>query len=322
MDSLGDLMKSMLDPSRKRLAEETGNRLLADPLLEKWRRKYPYVADSDLRLNMNRVYQYVKEYNQCNHCPGLEQCPNDLQGHYTTLTAETVNGQVHVYDQKAACKKFVAKQSQDLIRSRIQSFYIDERSLSRGYSADEILMMDLERAKQVHELIRYIDTTKESGLQKKGLYLVGKLGTGKTFLMCYMLYELAKTGLTGAIIYMPDFFEDLKAMFEEPQRLKETIDLLKETDLLIFDDIGAENMNPWLRDHVLGTILNYRMNRKPTFFTSNHELDALERHFSFTNREGEEEFKGQRIMDRIRPFVDVITVKGQNKRGTDWAASL
>jgi len=114
---------------------------------------------------------------------------------------------------------------------------------------------------------------------------------------------------------MPEFAEELKGMFSEPQRLKETIDLLKEADLLVFDDIGAENLNPWLRDHVLGTILNYRMNRKPTFFTSNYELDALEQHFSFTSKDGEEEFKGKRLMDRIRPFVDVVVVNGTNKRG-------
>src|SRR5690606_31348365 len=100
----------------------------------------------------------------------------------------------------------------------------------------------------------------------------------------------------------------------EPQKLKDMIDLLKEADLLVFDDIGAENLSPWVRDHVLGLILNYRMNRKPTFYTSNHDLDALERHFSFTHKEGEESHKGRRLMDRLRPFVDVIRVSGRNQR--------
>src|SRR5690606_25979116 len=108
------------------------------------------------------------------------------------------------------------------------------------------------------------------------------------------------------IVYMPEFMEDLKSMFQEPQKLKETIDMMKETDFLIFDDIGAENMNPWLRDHVMGSILNYRMNRKPTFYTSNYDLDRLAQHFSFTSREGEDEEKGRRIMERIRTFVDVV----------------
>lgn len=104
-------------------------------------------------------------------------------------------------------------------------------------------------------------------------------------------------------------------MIKEPERLNETIELLKTTDLLVFDDIGAENLNPWARDHVMGSILNYRMNRKPTFYTSNYELDALEKHFSFTNKDGDEQYKGKRLMDRIRPFVDTIVVKGTNKRG-------
>ncbi|WJH32266.1 primosomal protein DnaI [Paenibacillus aurantius] len=315
MESLSEILKSVLDPSRLQQAEEKSRQLLADPLVVKWRMKYPQVTDSELKLNMNRVYQYIKEYNSCSRCPGLEDCPNDMQGHYTLLSAETVNGATHIYDQKVSCKKFMAKQAQDAIRSRIRSFYVDERSLEQGYSADEILTMDRKRVKAVNALMKYIDETKENGLLAKGLYLSGSFGTGKTFLMCYMLHELAKAGYTGAIVYMPDFSEDLKAMFNEPARLKDTIDMLKDTDLLIFDDIGAENMNPWLRDHVLGTILNYRMNRKPTFFTSNYDLDGLEKHFSFTSRDGEEEFKGQRIMDRIRHFVDVIAVTGANKRG-------
>ena len=69
-------------------------------------------------------------------------------------------------------------------------------------------------------------------------------------------------------------------------------------------------MNPWVRDHILGAILNYRMNRKPTFYTSNYSLSMLEKHLAFTNKEGEDVHKGQRLMDRIAPFVQVLQIKG------------
>jgi primosomal protein DnaI len=315
LESLSDLLKQMVNPAHLEKAAEKSRQILADPLIVKWRRKYPDLTDAELKLSMNRFYQYLTEYTNCSNCPGLDLCPNDMEGHYTVVTSETLNGTTQIYDNKVACKKFIAKQSQDRIRSRIRSFYVDEQSILRGCSADELLTADRKRAKAVTHLLQYIDLTKREGLQERGLYLAGQFGTGKTFLMCYMLHELAKAGHTGAIVYMPDFSEDLKAMFQEPLKLKETIDLLKETDLLVFDDIGAENLNPWLRDHVLGAILNYRMNRKPTFFTSNYELAALEQHFSFTSKDGEEEFKGQRIMDRIKPFVEVIVVNGTNKRG-------
>lgn len=316
MESLSSVLSGMKGMSFMEKAEERSRQLLADPLVRKLRLKHPELDDHTLKLHMNRLYQYVSEYNHCTHCPGLEQCPNDFQGHYTRLAVEAKDKSVWIHDYKVACKKFTAKQTQDAIRNRIRSFYVDERALELGYSTEEIIDIDPKRILAVDKILDYITKTKEEGLPKEGLYLVGNFGTGKTFLMCYLLYQMAKLGRNGVIIYMPDFVEDLKSMIQEPQRLKETVELLKETDLLVFDDLGAENLNPWVRDHVMGTILNYRMNRKPTFYTSNYELDAIEKHFSFTNREGDEMHKGQRIMDRIRPFVDVVVVDGFNKRGS------
>lgn len=37
-------------------------------------------------------------------------------------------------------------------------------------------------------------------------------------------------------------------------------------DVLLIDDIGAENNSPWSRDEVLGTILQYRMDSDLTTF--------------------------------------------------------
>ncbi|UVI33586.1 primosomal protein DnaI [Paenibacillus spongiae] len=316
MESLGAIIKQW--PTGKNALQEADRllgELLGDPLVERLRAEHPELDRETIRLNLNRVYQYVKEQRSCSDCPGLDRCPNDFEGHYTLLSCETVGETVQLNDRKVMCNKLRTRQNEEQIRSRVRSFYVDETALSQGYSADEILTSDLKRSKAVMQVFQYIDKTKESGLQRRGLYLAGSFGTGKTFLMCYMLYELAKAGYTGAIVYMPDFVEDLKMLMHEPGKLKETVDLMKETDLLIFDDIGAENLNPWARDHVMGAILNYRMNRKPTFYTSNYDLDMLERHFSFTNREGDELHKGQRLMDRVRPYVDTVLVTGHNKRG-------
>lgn len=316
MESLGEWLRAW--PGGESLTEQAERKLdelMRDPLVEKLREKYQGLDKETIRLNLNRVHQYVMEYRNCSDCPGLDQCPNDYEGHYTMLAAELQNGSVQLYDRKVSCKKYIARQTENNIRSRIRSFYVDDSALNRVYSSDEILTKDLERAKAVGQVLRYIDRTREHGLGQKGLYLAGRFGTGKTFLMCYLLQELAKAGYSGVIVYMPDFVEDLKVLMHDPARLKETVEMMKAADLLIFDDIGAENLNPWVRDHVMGAILNYRMERKPTFYTSNYELDALEQHFSFTSKDGDELHKGQRIMDRIRPYVEVVMVTGENKRG-------
>jgi primosomal protein DnaI len=315
MEALSEFLKQMSDSPLLKDIEKKHQYIQEHPLIKALFAKHPELRNADLKANMNRLHQYLLEYGNCKSCPGLDKCPNDFTGHYTKLTAETVGGQVQIYDHKVACRKQIAQQGREAVRKRIRSFYIDERALSEGYSLEDIATLDRKRLKAVKQVKTYIDDTREKGLQKKGLFLYGSFGTGKTFLMCWLLNELAKEGFTGVIVYMPDFIEDLKSMFQDPKQMKDTIDMMKNTDLLVFDDIGAENLNPWVRDHVLGTILNYRMERKPTLFTSNYELDTLEKHFSFTNKDGEEEFKGRRIMNRIRPFVEQIFVQGDDQRG-------
>jgi len=315
MESISSALKQIGMAPNLRSGEERIKSILQDPLVAKFRAKHPQLDDGTLKLNMNKLYQYVKEYGNCTNCPGLELCPNDMQGHYTVLTVETPGESSYIHELKSPCKKQLAENARAALQSRIRTYNFEDPSIFDGVTFTDVLEMDLDRSTAVHQINRYIYQTLETGLQARGLYLCGSFGTGKTFLMCYMLHKLAKEGFTGAIVYMPEFAEDLKGMFGDNQKLRETVEALKEADLLVFDDIGAENLNPWLRDHVLGSILNARMNRKPTFFTSNYDLDGLEKHVSFTSKDGEEEYKGRRIMDRIRPFVEQVEVLGSNKRG-------
>ncbi|MDQ0193897.1 primosomal protein DnaI [Paenibacillus wynnii] len=315
MESMGEVLRSMNNPALRQRSRDLEQRLLGNPLVKQLQAEHPELDDTRLRLHLSRLYQYVEENRNCTNCPGLDKCPNDFQGHYSKLTVETVSGSPELYERKTACRLQVAKDTQDNIRKRIRSFYVDERVLNEGYDEIDIMGKDPRRAPAVNQLFRYIENTKENGLSPHGLYMFGSFGTGKTFLMCYLLHELAVAGYSGVIVYMPDFVEDLKSIMMDGQKLKETVDTMKNCDLLIFDDIGAENLNPWARDHVLGAILNYRMNRKPTFYTSNYPLDGLEKHLSFTSKDGEEQYKGQRLMDRIAPFVDVMPLHGDNQRG-------
>lgn len=315
MESLKDVLRGWTSPDSAVDLRQLEAQVLSDPLVAKFRERYPELDGPALRTNLNRLYQMAKEYRNCRNCPGLDACPNDMQGHSTNLTCAEVGGRWHIYDHKVPCSLWVQYEQQVQLRRRITCLFADESLFGLAYDEEEMLDLDEERARAVHDLLAYIDRTKREGLQKTGLYLMGDFGTGKTYLAGYLLQKLAKEGFSGVIVYMPEFVEDAKALMLEPQKLKETITLMKETDLLVFDDIGAENISPWVRDHVLGAILNHRMNRKPTFYTSNHDLDALEGHFSFTSKEGEERHKGRRLMDRIRPYVEVVHVRGRNQRG-------
>ena len=148
----------------------------------------------------------------------------------------------------------------------------------------------------------------------KGIYLTGNFGCGKTYLISAALNELAKKDHKIAIIYYPEFLRSLKESFGDPEGYNEKFKMMKNVEVLLIDDIGAETMTEWSRDEVLGTILQYRMQEGlTTFFTSNLTIKDLEEHFSFSAR-GIEKVKAKRIIERIKHLTIEMTLVSENKR--------
>ena len=106
---------------------------------------------------------------------------------------------------------------------------------------------------------------------KKGIYLSGSFGSGKSYIINAVLNELSRKGYTSVSIYYPTLLKKLKDSFNNKnESFEQMFNELLNSDLLLIDDIGAENNTPWARDEVLGSILQSRMdNKKITFFTSN-----------------------------------------------------
>ena len=93
------------------------------------------------------------------------------------------------------------------------------------------------------------------------------------------------------------------------------LDEVKRAPILMIDDIGADSMSAWIRDEVLGVILQHRMQEQlPTFFSSNFNMDQLEQHLSVTQRGDEEPLKAKRIMERVRYLSREVWVIGENRR--------
>ena len=87
-------------------------------------------------------------------------------------------------------------------------------------------------------------------------------------------------------------------------RFDELLNHLKSVDVLLLDDLGSENMTPWLRDEILGPVLNYRlMEEKPVFVSSNMSINDLKIHL---NVEKGNDLKAQRIISRLTGLVKQI----------------
>ncbi|HOP66009.1 MAG TPA: primosomal protein DnaI, partial [Bacilli bacterium] len=170
---------------------------------------------------------------------------------------------------------------------------------------------DKKRTKVIKWLKEFYDSYLKDKHQK-GLYLHGSFGSGKTYLIIAMLNELAKKKVSIAAVYYPFLLRNLKESFSEDY--KERIDYLLNVDILLLDDLGAENVTPWARDEILGTILQYRMdNNLTTFFTSNLTIEELEEHLS--GKKGElDKVKARRIIERIKQLTTDLELISVNRR--------
>lgn len=248
------------------------------------------------------------EYSHCKKCKCLQACQNKVTG-YAYLPKKT--GDQLEFHYKA-CKyqnKYLKQQK------KYQNVYLFELPEAiRKASMKDIYIENKDRY-EVLKWIKNFISTYEKNKKQKGLYLHGNFGCGKTYLISAMFHELADRGVKSAIVFWPEYLNSLKASFNEYQEFKNKMEYIKKVPLLLIDDIGAESTTPWSRDEILMPILQYRMDSSlPTFFTSNCNLKQLESHFS-TSKNGVEEVKARRIMERIKQLTEEVNLVSDNLRG-------
>lgn len=182
----------------------------------------------------------------------------------------------------------------------------------RNAKMSEIYTDDKNRIELIKWVTNFIKEFKK-GNTTKGLYLSGNFGSGKSYIVSACLNELVKDGYTAAMIYYPEFLRSLKSSFDSDE-FDERYDYARKSDLLLFDDIGAENVTAWSRDEILGPILQYRMeNNLTTFFTSNLSMEELEISLS-EGKNSVDKLKAKRIIERIKFLTDELKLISKNQR--------
>lgn len=107
-----------------------------------------------------------------------------------------------------------------------------------------------------------------------GLYIFSKAkGSGKTMMACCVANELIhRFGISVKYVSAQEYIELMRSNIDSD---RETIDSMKECNLLIIDDIGAESDKEWAKSVIFNLVDRRTSNFLPTIYTSNYELDKL-----------------------------------------------
>ncbi len=288
----------------RRLLDENFNSALKDDSFRK------LIDTLSLDVNILKKYTSIlqdatKEIENCKGCKGLEYCKNSVTG--CIYTPQILNNKI-IFSYEM-CKYL--KEYEEKYKHLDNVYTYNIPSYIKTASFDEIYVDDKNRVEIIKYIKSYFDNYFKN--RKKGLYVSGNFGSGKSYIIASLFNELAKKDVKSAIIYFPEFLRSLKTGFDD-NTYQERFEHIKKIPLLLIDDIGADVVTPWGRDEILGSILQYRMEEDlATFFTSNLTLEELENHLSIS-KDKVDKVKARRIIERIKYLADEMKLISVDRR--------
>lgn len=213
------------------------------------------------------------------------------------------------------CKKEELEQDNERIRQQELSNRL--KALKKNSLMDERFslctfdnwIIESENKKLYNLGRRYCEKWDKIKKENIGLIFHGAPGTGKTFLsFCianYLIDRYVPTIAISSIGILSRIKETYSSYGKEGEA--EIIRTIQNADLLVLDDLGAENNTEWSKEK-LYEIVDFRYrNEKPIVITTNLSMDALKN--KLTGEDGV-----SRTYDRIIEMCQPVEIKGESKR--------
>lgn len=250
--------------------------------------------------NYSMYFRMYEDSKRCRVCKGLSTCKNTSRGYRTEVFIR--NG--IPYEKLVICNYLADEQTKLNKNNLIKTMYMPKKVLESDL--EDFRLDSPERKAAYRAAVNFI-TNFQKGSENKGICFYGSFASGKTYLLGAMAKELSKRDISSFLIYFPDLIVDLKGSFSDSARYTRIMNMLKTIDVLMIDDLGAENLTTWVRDEILGPIINYRvMEGLPILISTNLPYgQPLLNHLSNVKNDSDK-LKGMRIYQRISNNVDAV----------------
>ena len=298
MESVGDVLKRQ--PSRFHY-QDLVQKIMQDPDVAAFIQQESLTSE-ELNRSISKFNQYITERDKF-----LRGDTDYIAKGYKPILVMN-HGYADVSYEETP--ELIAAEKEAAIKNRLKLINLPA-SLKKVSFAD----VDADDEKRFTVFQRLVEFSEAYPHVRKGLYLYGDFGVGKSFMVAALAYDLSeKRGVSSTLLHYPSFVIDVKNAIGDGN-VKTLVDEIKLSEVLILDDIGAEQSTAWVRDEILQVILQYRMQENlPTFFTSNFNFEDLELHFAKGKHGNDETWEARRVMERIRYLAEETRLEGVNRR--------
>lgn len=310
MESVGKNLKAiMASGNHVQEYQKLIKQVYADPEVKKFiAENRDELTDSSIKKSASSLYEFVNKRNAMR-----KGTDSYAKGYEPKLVVN--NHAIEVSYQPTSA--YLAQARTKQIRNNIQDLGMS-KALQNADINDYYHKDNDERENALVQALKFINSYENNPNEyHKGFYIYGSFGVGKSYLLSAIAHRLAHDNIKTTFLHFPSFAMDMKSLINSKMdSVGNRVDQVKKVPVLMIDDIGADSMSAWIRDDVLGVILEYRMqNQLSTFFSSNFSMEQLEKeHLAVTAKGDFEPLKAKRLMERIKFLATPVEVNGKNLR--------
>ena len=205
---------------------------------------------------------------------------------------------------EVGCECDLIKQMQSDIQKQKAKAFADQSIITEYYKSKRL--RDYERNSE--DQMKAFQLAKDyiinfDDYRKKGTSLIiqGSPGTGKTHIAASIRNALVERNYKVYFITLPEYLDEIKAAFNEPNK-RYTIDrMVRESDLLIVDDVGANRMTDFAIEEFF-KLVDARVG-KCTIYTTNQTAEEFNKTRDL-----------KRVFSRMMNESKIVPLNGQDYR--------